>query len=334
MKKLKLNINCHYGCFGSFSERYVPGGYDPIFDFEDMLEIMSGIEGLEGLAVWYPGHPYIENPDKLKKILSDYGLRVADIGPDLWSDPKFRYGSISSPDLKIRKEAIKITKHNIDLAVELDAYSVMLWPAHDGFDYVFQADYAKAWDYMIESVNEIASYNPKIKIAIEPKQKDPRAKEYIEDCGKLMFFIKCLDVDNVGCALDLGHALFAQERPAESLALYNKYGKLYQVHLNDNYRDADPDLLFGSINFWDTLEMFYQLGKADFKGWLNIDTVTPRNDRGKMLELAVKFIKDFEAMTNILLEHENEIDGNLKNHNYVDNMLMIRELLFGKIGKY
>jgi len=49
---------------------------------------------------------------------------------------------------------------------------------------------------MIESVNEIASYNPKIKIAIEPKQKDPRAKEYIENCGKLMFFIRCLDVDN------------------------------------------------------------------------------------------------------------------------------------------
>ena len=135
----------------------------------------------------------------------------------------------------------------------------------------------------------------------------------------------------MGCALDLGHALFAQERPAESLALYNKYGKLYQVHLNDNYRDADPDLVFGSINFWDTLEMFYQLGKADFKGWLNIDTVTPRNDSGKMLELAVKFIKDYETMTNILLEHENEIDGNLKNHNYVDNMLMIRELIFGKI---
>ena len=89
MKKLKLNINSHYGCFGSFSERYVPGGYDSIFDFEEMLKIMSGIEGLEGLAVWYPGHPYIENPDKLKKVLSNYGLRVSDIGPDIWSDPKF-----------------------------------------------------------------------------------------------------------------------------------------------------------------------------------------------------------------------------------------------------
>ena len=77
--------------------------------------------------------------------------------------------------------------------------------------------------------------------------------------------------------------------------------------------------------------MFYQLGKSDFKGWLNIDTVTPRNDRAKMLKLAVKFVKDYEKMANILLEHESEIDDNLNKHNYVDNMLMIRELIFGKI---
>ena len=330
MKKLKLNINCHYGCFGSFAERYIPGGYNELYDFEKMLEVMSGIDGLEGLGVWWPGHPYIEEPAKLKSTISNHGLRVSDIGPDIWSDPVFKYGSISSPDESIRKKAIDITKKNMDLAVELGAYSVLLWPAHDGFDYMFQADYSSAWDYMLESVNEIGSHNPGVKIAIEPKQKDPRAKEYIEDCGKLLFFIKCLDVDNVGAALDLGHSLFAQERPAESLALYQKYGKLYQVHLNDNYRDADPDLLFGSINFWDTLEMFYWLGKADFKGWLNIDTVTTRNDRAKMLKLAVKFVKDYERMANILLEHEKEVDENLKNHNYVDNMLFIRELIFGR----
>ena len=330
MKKLRLNINCHYGCFGTFSERYVPSGYNELYDFKKMLEVMSKIDGLEGLAVWWPGHPYINEPAKLKSILSDYGLRVSDIGPDIWSDPVFKYGSISSPDKDIRKKVIDITKKNMNLAVELDAYSVLLWPAHDGFDYTFQADYSSAWDYMLESVNEIGSHNPNVKIAIEPKQKDPRSKEYIEDCGKLLFFIKCLDVDNVGAALDLGHSLFAQERPAESLALYSKYGKLYQIHLNDNYRDADPDLLFGSINFWDTLEMFYWLGKADFKGWLNIDTVTPRNDRAKMLKLAVKFIKDYERMANILLENEKEVDENLKSHNYVDNMLFIRELIFGK----
>ena len=325
---MKLNINAHIGCLGSFPERYVPGGYFDDMEFERKLEIMSKINGIDGLAVWYPGHPLIDDPGKLKKKLADYNLRVADIGPEIWSDRKWKYGTLSTNNKKIRKEAIKTVKHTIDLAVELDAYSVLVWPGHDGFDYVFQADYRRAWDNLVESFNEIGEYNSNVKIAIEYKQKDPRAKSYIEDIGKVMLLIKSLDVDNVGGALDIGHSFFAGEKPAESLAIYSKYNKLYQIHLNDNYRDADPDLLFGTINFWDTLEFFYWLSKTNYEGWLNIDTVSARDDRAKMLELAVKLIKDYERLANKLSEHSDIIDENLVNHNFVDNMMLIRKVIF------
>ena len=325
---MKLNINAHLGCLGTFQERYVPGGYfDPI-EFEEALKIMSDIKYLDGIDVWYPGHPLIDQPDKLKKKIAEYGLKIADIGPEIWSDRKYKYGGLTSVDKKIRKEAIEVVKHSMDLAVELEANSVLLWPAHDGFDYVFQADYGMAWDLLIESLEEIGEHNPKVKVALEYKQKDPRAKSYIEDIGKAMFLIKLLKAQNIGAALDMGHALMAGERMAESLVLMDKYDKLYQIHLNENYRDSDPDLLFGTINFWETLELFYWLGKIDYRGWLNIDTVCPRNDRGKMLSLAVKLIKDYERMANKLLEHRDFIDDNLKNHNFVDNMGLIREVLF------
>ena len=326
--KLNLNINAHIGCLGKFSERYVPDGYFSEISFDKQLEIMSKIDGLTGLAVWYPGHPLIDKPERLAKKLADYNLRVADIGPDIWSDKKWKYGTLSSHDDKIRKEAIKVTKYTMDIAVELNAYSVLVWPAHDGFDYVFQADFKRGWDNLIDSLNEIGSYNKNVKIAIEYKQKDPRAKSYIEDMGKVMLLIKSLDVDNIGSALDLGHSFFANERPAESLALLDKYKKLYQIHLNDNYRDADPDLLFGTINFWDTLELFYWLSKTNYDGWLNIDTVTGRDDRGKMLELAVKLVKDYKKLADKLNKYSDIIDENLKNHNFVDNMKLIRELVF------
>lgn len=331
MGKLKLNINTHVGCLNNFSDRYTPNSFVEEFSFDEQLEIISKVEGIKGIAVGYPNHPLIGHPEKLIKKLAQYNLIVADIASDLWTDRKWKFGTISSYDKKIRKEAIDLLKDTIDLAVELKAKSVLLWPAHDGFDYVFQTDYDKTWGYMIDSLNEIGSYNKNVKIAIEPKQKDPRAKEFIEDAGKLMFLIKCLEVDNIGCALDLGHALFAQERPAESLAFYSRYKKLYQIHLNDNYRDADPDLVFGSINFWDTLEMFYWLGKTEYDGWLNIDNFTPRNDRKKMLELAVKFIKDYENMANILLKHQVELDKNLFSNNFEENMTIIRSLLFENI---
>lgn len=326
-----LKINACLGIQGAtYNERYVPGGYVDKIEFEKLLEIISEIDDVSGYFVYYPGHPLIENPEKLKRKLADYNSKVSDIGAETWADRKWKYGTLTAKDKNIRKEAIKIIKHTMDLAVELDAHSVLVWPAHDGVDYAFQADFNSAWDYMIESLEEIGEHNKEVKIAIEYKQKDPRAKSYIEDMAKLMFIIKSLKVDNIGAALDLGHSFFAAERPAESLALLARHNKLYQIHLNDNYRDADPDLLFGTINFWDSLEFFYWLAKIDYKGWMHTDFVSPRDDRMKMFRLAVKTIREFEEMASRLTEHSDIIDKNLKDHNFVDNMDLVKNIIFNK----
>ena len=59
---------------------------------------------------------------------------------------------------------------------QLNAGSVLLWPAHDGYDYVFQVDYVESWKYMVETVREIGEYAKDMKIAIEAKLKDPKAE--------------------------------------------------------------------------------------------------------------------------------------------------------------
>ena len=324
---MKLKINTHLGCLGTFAERYVPDGYVDKLNFEKQLEILSEIDGIDGLNISYPG---VDDTDKLLKLLSSYNLQVSDVTADTWSNRKWKFGTLSSNDKKIRKEAIKIIKEAMDISKELKAYSVLIWPAHDGFDYSFQTHYLSAWDNLIESLQEIGEHDSTVKVAVEYKQKDPRSKSYIENIGKLMLLIKSLNVENIGGALDVGHALFAGERIAESLAIFNKYNKLYQIHLNDNYRDADPDLVFGSINFWETLEFFYWLSKTNYDGWLNIDVVSPRDDRKKTLELSVKLVKDYEKLANELNEYSDIIDKNLNNHNFVDNMTLIRGIIFGK----
>lgn len=325
---MEMKICTGIGSLGPYVERYVPDGYCDVLEYEKKVKILSGIDGITGINISYPDYPYINNTDKLKTIFKDNNLDVALTAADYWTNEKWRYGSLSSSDSKVRKEAIDIAKHVIDLTVEFNADSVLIWLAHDGSDYAFQVDFENAWVNMIESLNEIGQYNPDIKIAIEYKQKDPRAKSYIEDFGKTMFLIKSLDVDNVGVALDLGHSFFAGERPAETLTLCNSQKKLYQIHLNDNYRDADPDLLLGTINFWDTLEFFYWLQKIDYKGWLNIDVICPRNNNIKMLELAVSLISDYKALSDKLGESSDKINSNLINYNFAENMDIIRKIVF------
>ncbi len=324
---MKLNVDAHLWCLGTYAERYVPGGYYEDMGADRQLEIMSKIEGLTGLFTFYPTEPLPKDPDKLVKKLENYGLKVSNIAMEVWGNRKWKHGSFSTNEKNIRREAVKIFKEGIDFAKAVNADSVLLWPAHDGFDYPFQVDYRDGWKNLVETIREIGEYDPNVKIALEAKSKDPRQKQYIPDTGKAMALINDVGLENVGAALDVGHALMAGENLAESLCLLDAHGKLVQIHLNENYKDADPDMIFGTINFWELLEFFYFLSKTDFEGWSSIDIITPREDRQKALELGVKLIWKYKQMADRLKEKEEIIDENLKNYHFADNMELITELI-------
>ncbi|MCX6384913.1 MAG: sugar phosphate isomerase/epimerase [Actinobacteria bacterium] len=325
---MKLNIDAHLWCLGTYGERYVPGGYYEELTAEQQLEIMSKIKGLTGLFTFYPTAPLPNDPDKLVKKVESYGLKVSNIAVECWGDRKWKHGSFCTNDAKIRKETVKLFKDAIDFAKEVKADSVLLWPAHDGYDYTFQVNYVEGWKYLIETVREIGEYAKDMKIAIEAKSKDPRQKQYISDTGKAMAFVRDVNLKNVGCALDIGHALMAGEGIAESAALLDYWGKLNQIHINENYKDADPDMIFGTINFWEILEFYYYLNKTNYEGWCAIDIIAPRDDRAKSLALGVKLMWKYQEMVEKLLKHEKEIDENLKGYHFVDNMDLISDLLF------
>ena len=325
---MKLKIDAHLWCLGTYAERYVPGGYFEDMKLEEKLEAFSKIEGLTGLVVFYPTAPLPSDPDKILKLLSNYNLKVSVMEPEVWSDRKWRDGAFSTNDVKARKESIKILKESIDLGKALNAESVLLWPAHDGFDYPFQFDYRDSWKNLVETVREIGEYDRQVKIAIEAKSKDPRQKQLISDTGKALAFINDVGLENVGCALDLGHALMAGESLAESLMLLDSHKKLYQIHLNDNYKDADPDMVLGTVNFWEILEFFYYLNKTDYNSWSTIDIIASRDDRIKTLELAVKMTRKFKELADKLTEKSKLIDENLKGYKFSDNMNLITDILF------
>ncbi len=325
---MQLRVDAHLWCLGTYAERYVPGGYFDALTGEEQLEIMSKIDGLTGLFTFYPTAPLPNDPDKLVKKVESYGLKVSNLAVESWGDRKWKQGSFCNNDAKIRKEAIKLFKDAIDFAKAVKAESVLLWPAHDGYDYVFQVNYLDSWKYMVETVREIAEYAKDMKIALEAKLKDPRQKQLISDTGKAMAFVNEVGLENVGCALDIGHALQANEGIGESVILLDHWKKLYQIHINENYKDADPDMIFGTVNFWEILEFFYYLNKTSYDGWCAIDIIAPRDDRKKSLELGVKLMWKFQQMAEKLMEHEKEIDENLKGYRFADNMNLITELIF------
>ena len=325
---MDLKISAHLFCLGTYAERYVPDGYYDPLSIDEMLEIFAKTDGLDGIFQMYPPALMPKDPVKIKEKLDNYGLKIADVFVESWSDRKWKHGAYSTNDKKIRREAIKIFKEGIDFAGEIGANSVLLWPAHDGFDYPFQTDYRDGWKYLVETVQELGEYNPDMKIAVEAKSKDPRQKQYVSSTGKAMMLLNDVGLKNVGAALDIGHSFMAQENIAESLVVLDTHKKLFQIHLNENYKDADPDMLFGTINFWEILEFYYYLNKTGYDGWQAIDIIAPREDRKKSLELGVKLVHKYKEMADRLMQHENEIDNNLKGYHFVDNINLISSILF------
>ena len=114
----------------------------------------------------------------------------------------------------------------------------------------------------------------------------------------------------------------------ESLAILDSHKRLFQIHLNENYRDADPDLIIGTLAFWDNLEFFYYLVKSDYEGTIELDYQTPREEQKKSLNLAVKMVYKYKEMAEKLLKHEKEIEKNLLGYHFTDNMELITDLIF------
>lgn len=181
---------------------------------------------------------------------------------------------------------------------------------------------------MVDSFQKICSHNPDVDVCIEYKAKDPRQRFYIGNIGKMMALFNDVDMDNLKGVIDTGHALQCQEGLGEDIVFLTGHEKLGIIHVNDNYRDADPDLIFGTIAFWDNLEFFYYLLQTDYNGTIEIDYQNPREDRVKSLRLAVDNIYLYKNLAEKLLKHKKEIDNNAFNYHFVDNMELIKKTLF------
>lgn len=278
--------------FTSCPDRFNPKGYRRELSSEERLRMLASIKGLDGVTLGYPN----EYGPGFKRWLRENGLAVGTVASDTYMDVKWSGGYLMNRDAGIRREAIETLKATMDLASEYEGSDVLMWLANDGYDYTFEDNYAKRWDLLMEALDEVAAYRSDVKVSLEYKKKEPRIHQYVSDYGKALFICEKIGRDNLGVVVDLGHALFAGESPAEAVAICAKYGKLFHVHLNDNYRSWDDDLIFGSVHFWEFLETFYVLQEMGYDGWYELDIWPYRGDGFSALQESVDRVRMFERL--------------------------------------
>src|SRR3990172_38808 len=196
--------------------------------------------------------------------------------PDLWTQAKWGRGSLAAPDPSTRQGAVDEVRKVMDWAAELGCPFVDVWPGQDGFDYCFQADYIETWKWLREGLAACSEHNSRVRVLVEYKMKEPRTHCFVSSAAKVLLLLQGLG--KVGVLLDVGHSLAAGENVAEATALLRSHGKLDYVHLNDNYRSWDDDMMVGAVHLVEYLEFAYWLRRLEYGGWLTLDIFPYRED--------------------------------------------------------
>jgi len=188
-------------------------------------------------------------------------------------------GSFSSASAAERAEVVDDSCRAIDLAAEVSSARISTCPLNAGHDYVFEMDYLDACRYAEETFAAICAHNPQLRVCIEYKWNDPRTRCLFASAGETLAFSRSVGAENLGVTLDLGHALLAGERPAQSVALLARADRLFYVHLNDNDRHWDWDMIPGAFNVWDTVEFFCYLKEVGYTDdWYAYDVMSREID--------------------------------------------------------
>lgn len=292
--------------FGLGKGKKYPSGEESTVD---LIKIAGTVEGLTSLEINYPEHFHSNTVEEIQAAAKDAGLSIVGIQMR-WPAPQFSNGGFTNPDANIRAAAVQLVKEAIDVCRQFGASHVLMWPAHDGYEYPLQMEYIDAWTYQIECLQELADYAKDVKLSIEYKPAEPRGRTILNTTGAVMKLIADVDRANLGVTLDFGHLLMARENPAQSAALALRDNKLWGLQLNDSHGAADDGLVVGSIHLPETLELAYYLARYDYQGTFYFDTDPIRENPVLECEMNIRRIKELMAIgRDLVLEHKSVPNG-------------------------
>lgn len=284
---MKVKHSVMIGMLGRIFDRFHE--YQPHRDLQQQIELAQQVQGMDGIEIVYPNH--FAKIDDTVELVKENGLILSALNLDLKGCKKWQSGSLTAANPALRRQAINEMKIAMDLAAELGTDMVTCCPLIDGHNYNFEVDYLKQWGWLEEGIREGASHRSDIRLSLEYKMSESRNFNILADAGRTLYLCERLGLPNVGITFDVGHALIAEETPAEVMTIAALEDRLFYVHFNDNNRGWDWDMLPGSVNFWDLIEVVYYLDRLNWEGWLSYDIVTRNGDLVESMEASIGIVE-------------------------------------------
>lgn len=231
---------------------------------------------------------------------------------NLFSNPKWKLGSVTNPNKAIRQNAVDIVLQAVDIAKKVGCKSVGFWPGSDGWDYNFEVNYGKQFNWFLEAcilANKKAKANG-LKFGIEAKLKEPREGNMVVPSSHMAILVaKMVNEEcggkNMGICIDYGHEQMNGLEPASMLYLAKVADvSLVNFHINNaKYRSNDEDRIAGTGDNWKLVEFCYAAIDTNYQGWFGEDQFTYRTEPVKSMELTKELFAN--AMKKALLIYSN-----------------------------
>jgi sugar phosphate isomerase/epimerase len=314
--------------FASKPDAYWPAGHGRPTPLE-LAARAATAQGLTDVDLNYPDH-LGPDPGATGEAIRDLGLAVNGLAMRYYSNPAFKLGAFTHPDPDVRQEAIDLTKRGIDAAREAGSRLMTIWLGQDGFDYPFQADYARLWAAERDALHEVAAYDPDCLVSLEYKPNEPRAYSLLPDCATTLLMLKEIGLPNLGVTLDFAHVLYADEQPAFAAALIARHSRILGLHLNDGYAKRDDGLMVGAVHSVQTIELLRQVKRDGFDGPIYFDTFPDLTGLDPVRECEAN-IATVRAMLRVVdrLEADNRLGAAIAEQDAVTSQAIVRDALFG-----
>lgn len=240
---------------------------------------------------------------EVKAMLDKYGLKAEFVAPRLWMDPHTVDGGFMSTSKADREFALWRSFRSVDIARALDTDLLVLWLAREGTLCAESKSPVWATQMLVQAIDQILEYDPKIRVAIEPKPNEPIDRSICGTMGHVLAVSAATkDPARVGGNLESAHAILAGLDPANEMGIALAMGKLFTVHLNDqNGLRYDQDKTFGAENLraaFNQIKLLLENGYGDKGEYVGLDVKAMRTttdaDGFKHLENSLKVAKTLE----------------------------------------
>ncbi len=341
LKSFELDLRVSVGVWyfspggGRFHDRYVPN-----IPLEQRLEMAAGWAkwGVRGIEGHYPLEANEGNLHLYKKLEEQTGIRLTNVGPFIFYDPAFEFGSLSNPIKASRQKAYDTLVANLKFDQKAGCDHCGIWPGIDGYTTSLGTSFYHMWDTFEEMVASAMDEVPGVRVAIEPKPYEPAPNNIYRTTADGLLF--CHDVEarlkspqnkrllKEGHAMvvmqpEIGHVCMGFEDVPYAFARCAREGRLGNTHWNSQpLGNYDQDLNVGVVGWEQTEALLYTLKMIGYQGYFCFDINPERMPVERAIEINCRVLRIMNDRIN-RLPHERILECYFEPHKHRGDLELI-----------